>query len=199
MLSFLCCSEMRTWRLDYLGLTNLAALERAARAQAGLSLPSCMSVLVLCPTHSQLFARNIRNAQEKSSWPTVRKKNPCTWALGEDYYYFFLKEGREKMGPPNVPVSLAPTSLLQPGCLCSPQLQVGSLVAASDLLQAQKGQEHACRLITPMSRYLSRQNLCVQVLWSQEGLPWPPFPFSCCPISSTWRRKALSAFKFQLI
>lgn len=26
MLSFLCCSEMRTWRLDYLGFTNLAAL-----------------------------------------------------------------------------------------------------------------------------------------------------------------------------
>lgn len=46
-------------RLDYLGFTNLAALEGAARAQAGLSLPSCMSVLALCPAYSQLFARNI--------------------------------------------------------------------------------------------------------------------------------------------
>ena len=25
-----------------------------------------------------------------------------------------------------------------------------------------------------------------------EGLPWPPYPIICCPVSSAWRRQALT-------
>lgn len=43
-------------------------------------------------------------------------------------------------------------------------------MAASDLLQLQKRQEHPGRLIPPMSRYVSRQNLCcVQVVMESRG------------------------------
>lgn len=81
------------------------------------------------------------------------------------------RRGTEKMGQPNVLELPAPASLLLLGCLRHPQPQAGRLAAASDLLQLQRKQEHPGRLITPMSRYVSRKNLGVQVVMESKGLP----------------------------
>lgn len=88
------------------------------------------------------------------------------------------KKGREKMGLLTVLELLPSASPVLPGCPCYPQPQVGSLVAASDLLLLKKRQECPGRLFLHVSRCVPRQNLCVQVVMEPRACLGLPIPLS---------------------
>lgn len=147
----------------------MLALEGAAQAQAGPPLAIlyfCSSALlylftVICQKPTEHIARALlAHNQKNTMYLGIGRRIRSATKRGE---------AERRWGTRRASI-ISPCLTSLTWVLCYPQPQVGHLVAASELLQFQKKQEHPGRLIPPMSRYVSRQNLCcVQVVMESSG------------------------------